>query len=97
MFPFGDPEWQLHIPAEGVHHNRSHTPLLHVYLSGPVVGSQGALAAGPLLSAPESGNGASGVAAEQAFVPARGILSQKVRLEQERSCIIYGYISANSS
>ena len=88
MFPFGDPEWQLHIPLK----EYTTIVLTHLYCMSTCRGPL-CIAAGPSLSAPESGNGASGVAAVQAFVPARGILAQKVRLEQERSCIIYGYIS----
>ena len=49
MSPFRDPEWQLHIPQK----EYTTIVLTHLYLSGPVVGSQGALAAGPSLSPPE--------------------------------------------
>jgi hypothetical protein len=64
MSPFRDPEWQLHIPQ------KEDTTIVLTHLccistEGPVVGSQGALIAGPLLSAPESGGGASGVSAEE--------------------------------
>jgi len=66
MYPFRDPEWQLHIPQKE-HITIVLTHLYCISTRGPVRGvASPALTAGPSLSAPDVRNGAVGVAAEQA-------------------------------
>jgi hypothetical protein len=96
MSPFRDPEWQLHIPQKEYTTIVLTHLLLHFYLSGPVVRSQEALAAGPSLSAPEMKERRRRCRSGAGLSPCKSILSQKVKLEQERSSFIYGCISANS-